>query len=461
LLDTGATTRSTLLSANFTVGELARSGGRAFDKARIDPGLVRCLQALRDAVGRSVTITSGYRPYAYNETLYRDTYQQTPTKSRHSSGQAADVRIAGMSGMEIAKAAIDAYGTEIGVGIAATYAHVDVRGTWARWTYFGKGTERERLALAEIEAHRRARRGAGSHSVAPPSAAPSAETAARLRDALGRGLWDTAVRIAIGSGITDEHRLTDTLFFLRYPERRGIPIRPQESELLREWRAIRDRWVRPALHSGGDAGATAPSRGPEAPSGVPGTPTAAKFTRAVPAKQRFAALVPLLDRHRADIPLAFLLGWIDVESNGRIDVITNLDERGFFQIHPAESKDRAIDHARLTTDPEYSVQAGLQIVRTYADVARRRFPWAPPGSDLFWRIVKLQHAMGSPLARAMLVELQARGGAVPTWEAIKVFERTDSAQRLHKLLRVRPGRFGENVDAVFDRGARIARSVGR
>jgi hypothetical protein len=62
-----------------------------------------------------------------------------------------------MSGMEIAKAAIDALGPNIGVGIADTYAHVDVRGRWARWTYFGDRMEKHRLAIAEIEAYRRRR----------------------------------------------------------------------------------------------------------------------------------------------------------------------------------------------------------------------------------------------------------------------------------------------------------------
>ena len=182
-------------------------------------------------------------------------------------------------------------------------------------------------------------------------------------------------------------------------------------------------------------------------------PTAAQFARGTRTRDRMALLVPLLERHRGDIPLEFLLGWIAVESDGRIDEVTNLDERGFFQIHPDESRDRGFQHRRLSTDPDYSVKAGIENLRFYARLTRRRFPSTPAGSELFWRVVKLQHAMGSGLARQLLQRMLARN--IPlTWEAIKRFEVTDGP-RLHRLLRVRPlGRFGRNVDEVFTRGRR-------
>jgi hypothetical protein len=184
------------------------------------------------------------------------------------------------------------------------------------------------------------------------------------------------------------------------------------------------------------------------------------FTKRTPSRQRFEQLVPVLDRHRGDIPLPFLLGWIAVESDGRIDVITSLDERGFFQIHPDESKDRHFDHQRLSTDPDYSVEAGIANVRYYANLARRRFPAIPAGSELFWRVVKLQHALGSPLTKRLLDGMRAEG--IPfSWDAIKRAE-VGNGPRLHRLLRVEPlGRFGRNVDAVFTRGRQLASALGR
>ncbi|MET1016026.1 MAG: D-Ala-D-Ala carboxypeptidase family metallohydrolase, partial [Leifsonia flava] len=158
LLATGPAMRTKKLSPNFTVGELVKSGGRYADAARISPALVRLLQAIRDRAGRSVSITSGYRSWARNKQVYAG-YGKTATLSRHCSGQAADIRISGMSGLDIARLAIDVGGPDIGVGIGGTYAHVDVRGTWAVWTYLTGDAGKQ--AVAAIVRHRAQRTGKG------------------------------------------------------------------------------------------------------------------------------------------------------------------------------------------------------------------------------------------------------------------------------------------------------------
>lgn len=141
LLDTSGENRAKKLSRSFTAGELAKSGERIFNIARIDPKLIECLQAIRDHVGRPVIVNSGYRSYKYNKEIY-EARGKRPTKSQHISGRGADIRVEGMSGVEIAKAAIDAAGCEVAVGLGASFAHVDTRGRFAVWNYGGV-TERQ------------------------------------------------------------------------------------------------------------------------------------------------------------------------------------------------------------------------------------------------------------------------------------------------------------------------------
>ena len=83
------------------------------------------------------------------------------------------------------------------------------------------------------------------------------------------------VQLALVRGIRDENRLTDIAFLRRHPERRGRPIRPEELQLRREWLDLRDRIVRPAMHTGPGTPPTASTTTPTAPgagvtSAVPG-----------------------------------------------------------------------------------------------------------------------------------------------------------------------------------------------
>ena len=235
LLDTGSAARSQRLSRNFTVGELVHSGGHTFDRARIDPELVRCLQLLRDHTGKPVQVTSGYRPYGYNVELYTKTYNRQPTLSRHSSGQAADVRVDGLTGMAIARAAMEAYGTDIGVGVADSYAHIDVRGTWARWTYFTDKARNER-AIAELDGYRRQRVAGGAAPAGPstpgPSTPPPPAPEVRLRRVRDRGY------AAYGGG-----RLTDAL------RRLGLGISGRDLDTLQRIADVESSGLANAVNS--------------------------------------------------------------------------------------------------------------------------------------------------------------------------------------------------------------------
>ena len=248
---------------------------------------------------------------------------------------------------------------------------------------------------------------------------------------------------AFAGGVRDASRLTDIVFQARHPERGGRAIAPGETQAAQEWTWIRNHLVDPLLRT--TAGAFLKNQTRDA--------------------DRYRLLIPILDRYRGDIPLYFLLGWVAFESDASINEVTPppLDERGFFQISRAESTDRHLDHQRLTTDPDYSVQAGIQLVRYYAGLAQTRYPWAAPGSELFWRMVKLQHAMGSGLTQRLIAGMQAAGLPL-TWEAIERYEVTAGPQ-LHPLLNppnaADRGRFTRGVNRVFTRGRQLAAAAGR
>lgn len=140
LLDTGEARRSLKLAPHFTVAELASSGSTRFPVARIDPKLVECLEKIRVAVGRPVRVVSGYRSWGYNKRLY-EKWGKEPTLSQHCSGRAADIRISGMTGYEIAEVAIRECGCALGIGLGmgsdGNGVHIDTRGVWAHWDYGG------------------------------------------------------------------------------------------------------------------------------------------------------------------------------------------------------------------------------------------------------------------------------------------------------------------------------------
>jgi uncharacterized protein YcbK (DUF882 family) len=93
--------------------------------------LAKNLQVLRDAVGKTITITSGYRSPKYNLKI------GGAKDSQHIKGTAADIKVKGMTPKEVAKVieGLISSGkmTQGGIGIYPSWVHYDCRKIKARW----------------------------------------------------------------------------------------------------------------------------------------------------------------------------------------------------------------------------------------------------------------------------------------------------------------------------------------
>lgn len=110
---------NTRLAKNFVISEFAcRDGSK---EIMIDYKLVDLLQKLRDSLNKPVVVTSGYRSAAYNKRC------GGIATSHHLTGKAADIKISGMTPLQVALAA-DKIGF-LGIGVYPTFTHVDVGGS--------------------------------------------------------------------------------------------------------------------------------------------------------------------------------------------------------------------------------------------------------------------------------------------------------------------------------------------
>lgn len=172
--------------------------------------------------------------------------------------------------------------------------------------------------------------------------------------------------------------------------------------------------------------------------------------------KRVDALLPELKRasDSSGVPLGLLVGWIARESGGRIDEVPKPlkgepdGERGYFQLTPSESAALGLDHARLSTDPTYSINAGLALIGKYMK-AVDALGVAAQGSTYYWMLVKLAHTMG---VGALNKIVAAAKGDARTWSALEKYALEHDSE-LTSLVKHSPKKWFPLVDAVYDVGA--------
>ncbi len=120
-----------LLSLHFSLKEFrCRCEFEACQSTKVDSELVSLLEEIRDMLGSSIKITSGYRCEDHN-----DDVQGSVKNSYHTKGMAADILVPN----HFHKAITDRYAGRLGIGFYDNRLHVDVRKGCARWGKIPKG----------------------------------------------------------------------------------------------------------------------------------------------------------------------------------------------------------------------------------------------------------------------------------------------------------------------------------
>lgn len=99
-------------------------------RVEVSRKLVEALEELREKCGgKKILVHSGFRCSDYNAKI------KGAPKSFHLKGMAADISVAGMTGEELGRKALEINSIR-GIGVALYWAHVDVRdGNLVSWRY--------------------------------------------------------------------------------------------------------------------------------------------------------------------------------------------------------------------------------------------------------------------------------------------------------------------------------------
>jgi hypothetical protein len=157
-----------------------------------------------------------------------------------------------------------------------------------------------------------------------------------------------------------------------------------------------------------------------------------------------------------DVPLALLLGHVQHESGGNPNDRTKLDERGLFQVHPGTSKQFGYDHNRLF-DAGYNIWAGVDMYKRMAARLQKEYrSLFPSRDDFFWHVVRFEFSIGSGATRKILRDMASRKFQPRSWGEFESYLRTNR-DRLFKLTKHDPVKWGEMVNRVFATGEKLAR----
>lgn len=116
-------------SANFDYAEFYSEDGKKMEHIQIAPALISLLQNIRNVFGVPITITSGYRTRAYNNSLPNSKKEsEDGIDSAHVFGRAADIYVPGVAPADVKRVAYSygAHYSYYGTSEMGAAVHVDV-----------------------------------------------------------------------------------------------------------------------------------------------------------------------------------------------------------------------------------------------------------------------------------------------------------------------------------------------
>ena len=125
------------LTENFSKSEFDSKDGAEMPEEVLEnvKELAKNLQIIREAIGMSISINSGYRSPAHNKSV------GGATRSQHLTGKAADIKTR-MKPSVLHKIILGLINegriSEGGVGLYNSFVHYDIRGEKARWDFSNK-----------------------------------------------------------------------------------------------------------------------------------------------------------------------------------------------------------------------------------------------------------------------------------------------------------------------------------
>jgi len=197
-----------------------------------------------------------------------------------------------------------------------------------------------------------------------------------------------------------------------------------------------------------------PDHPPDLP---PGAPAPAGFPHSTHYK-RVDAILPELARacEMFGVPLGVGVGWIAKESGGKLAEAPKPlkgerdSERGYFQQTPSESDKLNLDHAKLSTDSEYSILGGLHAIRELYMPAADKLGVAQKGTTYYWDLVKLVHTMG-PGATAKIVALAKEADQARNWDDLEHYA-LEHDREIFSAVKHSPKKWFPLVDEVREVG---------